>query len=139
MNIYLKRFLHRGVIFAGLGPIILGIIYAILDSTIRDFSLSGKEILIAICSVYLIAFVQAGASVFNQIESWPLMKSLACHFASIYAVYLMSYLVNTWIPFDPTFILVFTLVFIAVYFTIYLIVVMIIKSVEKKLNSKIEK
>ena len=30
MNKYLKEFFHRGLIFGGFGPIILGIVFAIL-------------------------------------------------------------------------------------------------------------
>ena len=74
MNKYLKAFLHRGLIFGGFGPIILGIIYAILQKTIEGFTLDGAEILVAIVSIYLLAFMHAGVSVFNQIEEWSLLK-----------------------------------------------------------------
>ena len=74
-NKYFKGFLRRGLLFGGFGPMILGIIYAIL--TIKNFALNGSQILIAILSVYLLAFVQAGASVFNQIESFSLPKALS--------------------------------------------------------------
>ena len=76
MNIYTKEFFHRGLMFGGFGPIILGIIYFILSLTIPNFALRGAEVLIAIVSIYLLAFIHAGASVFNQIEKWPLAKSL---------------------------------------------------------------
>ena len=74
MNKYLKEFLHRGLVFGGFGPIVLGIVYAILESTVEHFSLNGIQILIAIISVYILAFVQAGVSVFNQIESFSVPK-----------------------------------------------------------------
>ena len=69
MNKYLKQFLLRGLRFGGFGPIILGFIYAIFESSVTDFSLSGTQTLVAIVSVYLLAFLQAGATIFNQIES----------------------------------------------------------------------
>ena len=94
--------------FGGFGPIVAGIVYAILERTVSDFSLSGTQVLLAIVSTYMIAFVQAGASVFNQIEEWPLPKSLLCHFLSLYAVYVIGYLINTWIPFQAEVVLVFT-------------------------------
>ena len=111
MNKYVKEFLHRGLIFGGFGPIILGIIYAILQKTESNFSLNGTQVLIAIISIYAIAFVQAGASVFNQIESCSLPKSLICHFSCIYIAYLLCYLANTWIPFKSEILLLFTLIF----------------------------
>ena len=138
MNEYVKKFLYRGLIFGGFGPIILGIVFAILESTIDDFSVSGYQILLAVISTYLIAFLQAGASVFNQIESWPLPKSLALHFLTIYLAYVVTYIVNTWIPFDPIAILIFTGAFIAVYALIWVIVVISIKSTEKILNKRLK-
>lgn len=137
MNRYLKSFLHRGLIFGGFGPIILGIIYAILEETVEDFSLNGIQLLIAIVSVYILAFIQAGASVFNQIESFSVPKSLLCHLSVLYVAYVLCYLVNNWIPFNPNVLLIFTAIFLAVYFTVWIIVYASVKAASKKLNSKL--
>ena len=48
MNKYVKEFLHRGLIFAGFGPIIVAIIFLILSHTHDDFSLLGQECSLAI-------------------------------------------------------------------------------------------
>ena len=48
MNKYVKEFFHRGLMFAGFGPIVLGIIFAILQYTIDGFSLSGMQVLIMV-------------------------------------------------------------------------------------------
>jgi hypothetical protein len=122
--------------FAGFGPVILGIIFAIIETTQEGFSLSGYEVLIAIASTYLLAFVQAGASVFNQIESWPIAKSLFCHFGSIYLAYVLCYVVNTWIPFEIMAVVIFTAIFLVVYAVAWLTVYFIVKASEKKLNAK---
>ncbi len=137
MNKYLKEFLHRGLIFSGFGPIILGIVYAILEKTLPDFSLDGIQILIAIVSIYCLAFLQAGASVFNQIESWSISKSVFWHFLTLYIAYVSCYILNRWIPFDINVILIFTLVFVAIYFIIWLCVYSIIKITSKRLNEKL--
>ena len=137
MKQYVKSFFYRGLIFGGMGPFIMGIVYTILDASIADFSLSGAEVLVAILSTYVIAFVQAGASVFNQIEHWLLAKSLFCHFGLIYLAYLGSYLVNTWIPFEWMAVAIFTAVFVVVYFAVWLTVYLIVKASEKKLNARI--
>ena len=137
MNKYVKEFLHRGLIFAGFGPIILGIVFAILEGTVDGFSLGGGEVLVAVLSTYAIAFVQAGASVFNQIEHWSLAKSLFFHFGSIYLVYVVSYLANTWIPFDPLAVLIFTAIFAVVYFVVWVTVYLIVRGCEKKLNARV--
>ena len=78
--------------FGGFGPIVLGIIYAILESTIENFSLSGTQVLIAIISTYVIAFVQAGATVFKEIERLSTLQAFGIHLISLYLVYVLAYL-----------------------------------------------
>ncbi len=137
MNKYLKDFLHRGLIFGGFGPIILAIIYFILSKSVNDFTLSGGELLLGIVSIYLLAFVQAGATVFNQIEHWPITKSLLFHFGSLYIAYMVCYLVNSWLPFEPLVLIIFTAVFAVIYFTVWITVVLSIKAFTKKANQKL--
>ena len=139
MNKYLKEFLHRGLMFGGLGPIIAGIVFSILGATIKDFHIDGWQILLAIISTYLLAFVQAGASVFNQIEHWSLPKSLALHFITIYLAYSVTYIVNSWIPFEPMVLVIFTAIFAAVYFIIWISIYFAIRATEKRLNKKCKK
>ncbi len=137
MNKYLKSFIFRGAVFGGLGPMILGIVYAVLEASIDGFSLGGAEVLIAIVSTYLIAFVQAGASVFNQIEEWQPMKSVLFHFLSIYVVYALAYVMNSWIPFDPRVLLIFTGIFVLVYAVIWLTVYFSIKLVSRRMSARL--
>ena len=66
MNKHLRLFLHRGLIFGGFGPIIIGIVFMFIELGGTQLSLGGGEVLLAIFSTYVLAFVQAGASVFNQ-------------------------------------------------------------------------
>lgn len=137
MNKHLKNFLHRGLIFGGLGPIILGIIFLCIDLGGTDLNLGGVDVLLAIVSTYLIAFVQAGASVFNQIEEWPITKSLLCHFSSLFAVYSFAYIVNAWIPFEPLVLLIFCLIFALIYFTVWITVYLCVRAHTKRLNSRL--
>ena len=137
MNVYVKNFLHRGLLFGGCGPIVAGILYFVLSVTLPSFTLSGKEVFMAIVSTYLLAFLQAGASVFNQIEHWSVPKSLLCHFVTIYVAYSACYLLNTWIPFKPMVLLIFTVIFVVSYFIIWLIVYLAVRSVEKRLNKQL--
>lgn len=137
MNKYVKNFLQRGIAFGGFGPIIAGIVYAILEYTLPDFTLSGTQVCLAIVTTYLLAFAQAGASVFNQIEEWPVPKSALCHFSVIYVAYMLCYLVNSWIPYRWEVVLIFTAIFVAAYLVIWVTVYLITKSVGNKLNKKI--
>lgn len=137
MNKYAKEFLFRGMMFGGFGPIIAGIVYMCISFSIENFTLTAPQVMLAIASTYLLAFLQAGASVFNQIEHWSLMKSMLFHFISIYVAYVGCYLVNTWIPFEPLVILIFTAIFVVTYLVIWLIVYFCIKATTKKFNSKL--
>lgn len=138
MNKYLKEFLQRGLIFAGFGPVVLGIIFFILSKTLDDFYVTGGQILLGIVSTYILAFVQAGATVFNQIEHWPLPKSILCHFGSLYAVYVLCYTLNTWIPFEWGVIGIFTAIFVISFFVIWFSVYFIVKATSRKLNKKLK-
>ena len=112
MNKYVKNYLQRGIAFGGFGPIVAGLVFWILQLAGVEVVLSGAQVLIVIVSTYVLAFVQAGASVFNQIEEWPLAKSMGLHFLSLYIVYVGCYLVNRWIPFAWQVIAVFTGIFV---------------------------
>jgi len=138
MNRYLKAFFHRGLMFGGFGPIILGIIYAILDKTNPDFSLSGSQLLLGIVSIYVLTFVQAGVSVFNQIEHWSIPKSLLWHFSVLFVTYLGCYLLNSWIPFHRSVVLIFSAIFIVSYLVIWLSVYISVKLISRKLNAKLQ-
>lgn len=138
MNKYLKEFFHRGLIFGGFGPIIMGIIYAVVQHTESGFSLSGDEVLLAIISTYLIAFVQAGGSVLNQIETrFPILMTGA-HLSLLYVTYVGAYLLNSWIPFRPEALGIFTAAFVIGYAVIWLTVYISVKAVSRKLNGKLK-
>lgn len=137
MNTYVKSFFHRGLVFGGFGPIVVGIIFLILSFTVDGVSLSGVEVFLAIISTYFLAFIQAGASVFNQIEHWSLPKSLLCHFSTLYLAYSLCYVVNSWIPFEPMVLVIFTAIFVVLYFVIWLTVYFIVKKTSKQFNEKL--
>ena len=137
MKKYVIHFIHRGAIFGGFGPIILGIVYFILSITLDEFSLSGKEVLLGIVSTYILAFFHAGASVFNQIEHWPIPKSILFHLSILYVAYTVCYVINEWIPFDWKILLIYTSAFIAVYAVIWIAVLISVKITQGKLNRHI--
>ena len=138
MNKNVKEFFHRGFVFSGFGPIIFGFIIFIVSKTTDNLVLNAGEVLVGIVSTYLLAFVHAGASVFNQIEHWGIGKSLLCHLSTLYVAYSLCYLINTWIPFEPKVLLIFTLIFMAVYFVVWGIVYVSVKSTSKNFNAKLK-
>ena len=129
-----RDFFFRGLMFGGFGPVIAGIVYLILHLTLKDLTLTGLQVFTVIVSTYLLAFVHAGASVFNQIESWPLAKSTLCHFGLLYVAYILCYVINSWIPFEPMVLGIFTAIFAVGYAVIWLAVYVSIRVTVKRLN-----
>lgn len=129
-----RDFFLRGLLFGGFGPVIGGIVYLILHFTLQDLTLTGLQVFTVIISTYLLAFVHAGASVFNQIESWPLAKSTLCHFGVLYVAYILCYVINSWIPFEPLVLGIFTAIFAVGYAVIWLVVYVSIRVTVKRLN-----
>lgn len=138
MNKYVKDFFIRGLMFGGFGPVVLGIVYVVISCVHKGFSLTANEVFLGIISTYILAFLQAGVTVFNQIEGWPVPKSLFCHFSILYLAYTVCYLVNTWIPFSPSVLLIFTVIFVSLFFLIWVIVYFSVKATSKKFNSTLK-
>ncbi len=137
MNLYVKEYIKRGLIFSGLGPVVAGIVYVAIEKSGTELNLTGTEVLLAIVSTYIMAFVQAGASTFNRIETWGKAKALFWQMSTIYVVYLAGYLINRWIPLDWKVILIFTSIYVAAYLIVWFTVYFIIKKESKKLNQKL--
>lgn len=137
MNKYVKEFLHRGLMFGGFGPIITAIVMLVLSHTINNFTLTGNEMFLGVISTYVLAFVHAGSSIFNQIEHWSIMKALLCQLGTLYAVYVICYLINSWIPFDIIVVAIFTIIFILTYLVIWCTVYLCVKNTSKKMSEKL--
>lgn len=125
--------------FSGFGPIIYAIIIMMLSYTLPDFSITAMEVFKAVLSTYLLAFVHAGASVFNQIESWSVLKSLLCHLSTLYVAYTICYLANAWLTYSWAVIGIYTAIFIVGYALIWTIVYCCVRVSAKRLNVKIKK
>ena len=137
MNKYVREFLHRGMMFAGFGPIVFGIIILCISYFGGVTEHSALPIFSGIVTTYIIAFAQAGATVFNQIEHWSVPKSVFCHFGLLYIVYSLAYVANSWIPFKAEVLVVFTVIFVVVFFLVWGIVYLAVRSTGKKFNEKL--
>ncbi len=137
MNYYVKEFLKRGLIFSGFGPIIMGIVYLCIEASGVDLKLDAPIVFLAIITTYIIAFVQAGSSVFEAVEKWSKVKCLFFHMTSIYIVYMGGYLINNWIPFKVEIIIIFTTVYVLTFLAVWLTAYFISRAVSKKLNDKL--
>ena len=133
-----RDFFLRGAIFGGLGPIVLGIVYLILHHTLEDLTLTGMEVFLGILSTYVLAFIHAGSGVFHRIESWSPCKSCLCQMSLLYAAYVLCYVLNDWLPFEPLALAIFTALFVGGYGLICLIVYLSVHAAAKKLNQSLQ-
>ena len=139
MKKYFKEFMLRGLMFGGFGPIILSIILFFIWKFVPGTQFQGDEILLGTVSIYILAFVHAGASVFNQIDEWGLNKSIGMHFATLYVAYSVCYLLNRWIPFDLKVFGIFTAIFVAVYAVVWTIVYLCVKRTSHMIVDSLKK
>ena len=137
MNKYVKEFLRRGLMFSGFGPIVFGIIVLCISYFDSVAVHSARNIFMGIVTTYTIAFVQAGVTVFNQIEHWSVPKSMLCHFGTLYVTYSLCYIFNSWIPFKAEVLIIFTVIFAVGFFVIWGIVYLCVRSTSKKINEKL--
>ena len=139
MKQFAKEFLFRGLICAAGGPVVLAIIYGILDATGAVTHFSGTEVCIGIFSITLLAFIVAGMTAIYQLEQLPLASAILIHGGALYCVYILVYLLNGWLQKRLIPILVFTAVFLAGYALIWLVIYLVTKQKTQKLNEKLQR
>lgn len=134
---YYKDFLMRGLTVMGCGPIVLAIIYTILELCGVEVILNGYQVALGIITITVLAFVAAGVTVVYQIEELPLVKAITLHGIVLYIAYAVVFLVNGWLKEGYIPFLVFTVIFIVGYFAVWGIVYLVIKKSTDKINVKI--
>ena len=73
MKKYIFEFIRRGLIASSFGPIVLAILYLILQNQAAVETLTVKEVCLGIFSLSALAFIAGGMNVIYQIERMPLM------------------------------------------------------------------
>lgn len=139
MNDLVKKFMHRGLIFSGFGPLVYGIVMLIIDLCNVEVAASGVEIFKGIISTYLLAFIVSGASVIWKVEKIGLGFSVLIHGSCLYICYLSMYLINGWIKDDLNNVLIFSLIFLVSYLVIWLIIFLVERKRANKFNEYIKK
>lgn len=138
MNKHVKEFLLRGLTCAAGGPLVLAIIYAILDAQGVAASLSPAEVSMAIISLTVMAFIAAGVTTVYQIEQLPLPCAILIHGGVLYADYLLMYILNSWIPRNWQAIGIFTAIFAAGYALIWIVIYLTIRAKTERINKKLK-
>ena len=139
MKKFVLEFLRRGSIAAGIGPIVLAIVYLILQYSADVNTLTVHEVCSGIFSLSALAYIAGGMNAIYQVERLPLMTAILIHGGVLYIGYLGTYLLNDWLGFGITPIIVFTAIFVVGYIVIWAIIYSIIKRSTAKLNEMLKK
>lgn len=84
--------------------------------------------------MYALAFIAGGMNIIYQIEQLPLMVAILIHGSVLYISYLVTYLLNDWLEWGVTPILVFSGFFVLGYVAVWMVIYSITKRNTEKLN-----
>ena len=135
----LFEFIRRGLSACGFGPLILAVVYRILQLQGIVQTLTVDQVCVGIFSITALAFVAGGMNFLYQIERLPLMSAILLHGGVLYVGYLATYLVNDWLEWGAAPILVFTGIFVVGYLAIWAVIYSVIRRRTAKLNEILKK
>ena len=138
MKKFVLEFFHRGFVACGFGPIVLAILYLILQQQGSMQTLTVNHVCLGIFSLSALAFIVGGMNVIYQIEQLPLMVAILIHGGILYISYLVTYLVNDWLEWGRASILVFTGIFVLGYLAIWAFIYVITRKRTEKLNEMLK-
>ena len=133
------EFLRRGLVACGFGPVVLAILYLILQHSAAIETLTVNEVCSGIFSLTALAFIAGGMNAIYQIEQLPLMVAILIHGVVLYISYLGTYLLNNWLEWGATPVLVFSGIFVVGYLAIWAVIYSIIKRSTARLNEMLKK
>jgi len=137
MKKVILEFLRRGLIGCGFGPLVLAVLYLILQKQGLLQTLSVNQVCLEIFSISALAFIAGGMNIVYHIEQLPLMVALSIHGLVLYFSYLATYLLNGWLNRGMTPILVFSAIFVLGYLAIWAVIYGVIKHKTARLNAKL--
>jgi len=139
MKKHIGEFIRRGLTAFGFGPIVLAIIYLILQHQGIAVTLAIKEVCLGIFTLSALAFIAGGMGFIYQIEKLPLAVAILIHGIVLYVCYLASYLANSWLAVGIMPILVFTVIFVLGYLIIWAVIYSVIRHNTGKINAVLKK
>ena len=134
MKQYILEFLRRGLTACGLGPLVLAVLYLILQHNGTLETLTVSQVCTGIFSLSALAFLAGGMNVLYQMERLPLMAAISVHGGVLYAGYLATYLLNGWLERDATHLLSFTGIFGLGYLLIWAVIYSVTKKNAERIN-----
>ena len=138
MKKFASNFLLRGLVACGFGPVVLAGVYLILQQQGVVQTLSVNEVSTGILSLFALAFVVGGMNAIYQVERLPLMLAILIHGVVLYSSYLIVYLVNDWLKWGFTPIIVFSAIFLLGYLMIWVIIYSVMKKNTVRINKQLK-
>ena len=137
MKKFIVEFLKRGAMFAGLGPVILSIVYIFLGANGVVETVPVTTLIREILTSMLLAFIAAGISAVYQTEKLQLGMASLIQGSVLFLDYIILYLVNGWMPFTWQAIALFTALFAVIFAAIWVIIYFSIKRKIAKMNDRL--
>lgn len=139
MKHHILDFIRRGMAACGIGPIVLAVVYLILQRNGQAQMLTVNQVCLGIFSLTALSFIAGGMNCIYQIERLPLMVAILIHGCVLYISYLITYLINGWLERDTTPILAFSAVFVLGYLVIWVVIYSGIKKKTDTINEMLKK
>ena len=138
MKKFVSHFMLRGLVACGFGPVVLAVVYLVLHQQGVVHTLAVTEVCMGIFSLFALAFVAGGMNAIYQIERIPVMLAILIHGVVLYVSYLIVYLVNDWLKWGFTPILVFSAIFVVGYLMIWAIIYSVNKRNAERINEQLK-
>ena len=138
MKTYIQEFFRRGLVAWGFGPLVLAVLYLILQNQGVVENLTVNQVCLGIFSLTALAFVAGGMNMIYQIERLPLLVAILIHGSVLYGSYLATYRINGWLKWGVMPILVFSGIFVFGYLLIWAIIYSVIRKRTARLNEMLK-
>jgi len=135
---YILEFIRRGFIACGLGPLVLAVLYLVMQRQGAVETLRVNQVCTGIFSLSALAFVAGGMNILYQIERLPLMVAILIHGFVLYFSYLAVFLVNGWLERGILPLLVFSGIFVVGYLAIWAIIYSILRKNTEAVNKQLK-
>lgn len=138
MKKILAEFIRRGFIACGFGPLVLAVLYLVLQQQGTIETLTVNQVCLGIFSLSALAFIAGGLNVLYQLDRLPLAMAILIHGGVLYLSYLCTFRINNWLAPGPTPFIIFSLIFVFGYLAVWTIIYFISRKNTEKLNKMLK-
>ena len=138
MKKYIMEFFRRGLVACGFGPVVLAVLYLILQHNGVIEVLSVNQVCIGIFSLSALSFIAGGMNVVYRFERLPLMAAIFIHGCVLYIAYLVTYLINGWLEWGTAPLMAFSVIFVIGYIAVWAIIYSVTRKNAANINEKLK-